>query len=276
MRARVTRARVTRARMTRNGSRTTRNGSQALLERLARRSARELGHVTRQHALQLGEIGSPGEGFAHVAERRGGRREKPRILLHAIDEDETARVLELALNGEEVEHLAKGTVLELRAAQERHEVVLARAEERVLELDDALLARRKHHEVARLVVAVGEPLRLGVQRAGDPLELAIHHLPLGGREGPALPRLEQPLAEVVELPEVEVAVERPRERDARRAGSLLDLGGGADAGELVDGALVERLRPIAGEEARLEHLVAEVLEDHEAAEGVVPEEGENL
>jgi hypothetical protein len=53
------------------------------------------------------------------------------------------------------------------------------------------------------------------------------------------------------------------------------LGADPDQGELVDGALVERLLRIAGEEARLEHLVPEILEDHQAASRVVLEEGED-
>ena len=159
-----------------------------------------------------------------------------------------------------------GLELDVAVAQERHEVVLPRPEERVLEVDHRLLAGGEHHEVARLVVAVGEPLGLGLERPGDGLELAIHHRALRGRQARLLPGLEQPLAEVVQLPEVQVVVEGAAEGDAP-AGAR--LGVGAEPGEGVDRPLVERPRRIAGEEPRLEHVVPEVLEDHEPTPRVV-------
>jgi hypothetical protein len=67
-------------------------------------------------------------------------------------------------------------------------------------------------------------------------------------------------AEVVQLPAVQVLVEGAREGDAAvRRG----LGGRPQPRQLVDGPLVEEAPVVAGEEPRLQHLVAQVLEDHE-------------
>ena len=83
--------------------------------------------------------------------------QKRRVLLHAIDEDEAARVLQLALHDLQIEEPLKARGVDrrfvdevrdegveqrrrerhVRVAQEPDEIVGARSEERVLEVDDA-------------------------------------------------------------------------------------------------------------------------------------------
>ena len=162
--------------------------------------------------------------------------------------------------GEHPVHQLRGK-LHVAVAEQRHEIVLARGEQRVLEVDDGLLAARKHHEVSRLVVTMGESGGLGGQRPGDGVEGPIHLRPLGGGERRPLPGLEQPLPEVVELPAVEGPVEAAPEGHAGWV--RVPLGPGPQPGQLVHGTLVEGPGRVAGQEPRLQHLVAQVLEHHE-------------
>ncbi len=123
--------------------------------------------------------------------------------------------------------------LHVAVAEQRHQVVLARAEQGVLEVDHHLLARGEDHQVARLVVAVGEPARLRLQRPGDPVEVPVHHRPLGRGEPGALPGLQPPLQEVHQLPVVEVVARRPRPKATQPC--RLALGRGPQPRQLVDG-----------------------------------------
>src|SRR5690349_6552495 len=107
--------------------------------------------VERVHVVVVAEASERTE---HLRDRRLDVLEEVRVLLHAIDEDESTRVLQLALHGDEIELTTDrralgaepprfGVVVEARldelarerlvaVAEERHEVVHARPEERVL------------------------------------------------------------------------------------------------------------------------------------------------
>ena len=148
--------------------------------------------------------------------------------------------------------------LDVAVAQQRHQVVLARALERVLEVDHHQLAVL-HHEVAALVVAVGEAARGGGQLLGDAAERGVELGALGAGGHLAAPGLQAPLAEVVQLPVVELFVEGAGEGEAARVGVL--LGAGAQPGQQLDGLGVEP-GAIAGGERRLEGLIRQVLADH--------------
>ena len=247
----------------------------------------QLRHVARQDLLQRPELRPAGQRLADVPQRRRDGRQEPGVAAHAVDEDEAAGVLELPLHGEQVEggpegggvepgaalrleprQVARqhalhqlGRQLHVAVAEQRHQVVLARRQQGVLEVDDGLRATGQDHEVARLVVTVGEPCRLGGQGGGHVVEGAVHLRPLGGREGGSLPGLEQPLPEVIELPPVERPVEAAPEGHA--GGVRGPLGPGPQERQLVHRPLVERPGRVAGQEPRLQHLVAQVLEDHE-------------
>src|SRR4051812_10582007 len=83
--------------------------------------------------------------------------------------------------------------------------------------------------------ASGSPSGVGGGAGGDALNPPLHHLALRGGERPPPPSLEEPLAEVVELPQIEVAVERAPEDDrGRRLARLERLGPGAEARERID------------------------------------------
>ena len=168
-----------------------------------------------------------------------------------------------------IEHALDHRPVELHVgvAQERHEVVLPRRLQRVLEVDDHHVLGL-HHQIPALVVAVGEARGLGVQAFGDALEDLVQPGALGGGRQLAGACLEPPLAEVVQLPVVELDVEGAREGEAARVGRLLCLG--AQLRQQVDGALVEPLlaRRLA-QERRLEGEVAQILEHHQALALVV-------
>src|SRR5207237_8323740 len=71
------------------------------------------------------------------------------------------RTLPLELAQVSAQHLVDQIArqLDVAVAEERDEIVLTRPLQRVLEIDDHLLARRQDHDVAALVVAVREPAR---------------------------------------------------------------------------------------------------------------------
>ena len=81
---------------------------------LGLRRSGKLGDVTRQDLVELGEVGTAPERLLHVPERGRDGAQEVGVLLHAIDEDEPPCVLELPLDGEEVEEIAEGAVLEAR------------------------------------------------------------------------------------------------------------------------------------------------------------------
>ena len=215
-----------------------------------------------------------------------------RVLLHAVDEDEAPRVLELALDGHQVElapHLdalgsreavGAGVVVEARlhegaveglvaVVEQGDEIVDARAQERVLEVDPAEALVRANHQVARLVVAVHEapgPRGDAVREAvGDRVE---GRAVLGGQRDAA--RLEGPLAEVVDLPAQQLVVEGAGGHDAaggqRGEGALRPR-------QVRDRADVQGLAPrrVGGEEGR-ERVVAQVFEQEPPAGRVLAEQ----
>ena len=129
---------------------------------------------------------------------------------------------------------------DVRIAQEPDEVVGARSEQRVLEVDDAQPRRAVdvlHHQVAALVVAMHEAARLGGELLGDARKMRSSSSRSAGVEREAL-RLEPVLAKMVELPLEELVVEAAREGDA--------LGIGMRGGEALQrDELVDRLAVVA-------------------------------
>jgi hypothetical protein len=232
------------------------------------REAREGGPYFCEGGLEIGEEG--------------------RVLLHAVDEDEATRVLELALHREHVEAAAElfaagaieaplggvfveaglleGAIERLVAVvEERHEVVDGGAEEGVLEVDPNELGGAAggaaHHEVAALVVAVNEaagPLGDAAREAiGDGVPCREGGWIQGLFEG-----VEAPLAEVIQLPAEELLVEGARADD----GAFGEIGEGPlGAREVGDGAGVDGGAAFGvALEVRREGLVAEVLDEQEA------------
>jgi hypothetical protein len=120
--------------------------------------------------------------------------------------------------------------------QQRHQVVADRPAQGILEVDDTGIAHRHHHEVARMIVAVDEDLRLR-QRFGDEEFLGLRqHLPLGGHQLQIQVPAEEPLRHQGEL---------ARQLAATVGGKL---GSGRDAAHLNQR---ERLQRIAVELVRV-------------------------
>ena len=202
-----------------------------------------------RRVLQLALDGEQVEEPAEPASLRGVARGAPVLLQPAVDHrvDELRRELDVAV------------------AQERDQVVLPRTLEGVLEVDDHQLAVG-HHEVPALVVAVGEAPRRRGQPPRDPGEGPLELRPLRAGGSLPAPRLEAVLAEVVELPGVELLVEGAGEGEATRVGHRLRRG--AHPGKEIHRPAVERLartavqRPLEGE-------VPQILEHHHRRDRVV-------
>src|SRR5262249_535368 len=122
----------------------------------------------------------------HVAQRGRNRDEKARIFLHPVDVLEAGCVLELSLNGEQVEEaferrrrdrlsalpFERGEVplnhalnespieLDVAIAEQRPQIVLARAQKRVLKVNHHHLTALEH-QIAALVIPKRKPARLG-------------------------------------------------------------------------------------------------------------------
>ena len=188
--------------------------------------------MLRENFAYLAQVGPTRQRLLHVAQRGRDVRQERRVLLHPIDEDEPPRVLELALHREQIEEgdelvgvqvrpslsreggeipaqnlLDQGTLqLDIAVAQQRHQIVLPRPLQRVLEIDHHLLPARQHHQIATLVVAVGEAARRLGEHQGDAGELAPKRLQLvvGGQRAAGEQAV---LDEVLELPVIEVVVE---------------------------------------------------------------------
>src|SRR6185295_3841211 len=94
---------------------------------------------------------------------------------------------------------------------------------------------------------------------------------LGGGGLLAAPRLQAPLAEVVQLPVVEVLVEGAGEGEAGRVPLLLRAG--AQPGEQLHRPPVQLLAALAALQRHLEGDVAQVLQDHHPGRLVVAEDG---
>ena len=213
-------------------------------------------------------------------------------MLHPIDEDEPPRVLQLSLHRDVVELAAEELALarleaggpgelveagvderavELLVAvvQERDEVVDARPEKRVLEVDPADGTAGADHEVSRLVVAMyeapsppGDPLH---EALGDPVERGPVR---GGELAPA--RVEAPLTEVVDLPAKEVLVEGAA-GDDRFGRELAE--GLLGAGEVLDRTGVEPDSVLGPAEEEVgERVLAEILDHEPPARRVLGEE----
>src|SRR3989442_1640987 len=75
--------------------------------------------VPGQHRLQIGHRGKPPEGLPHVAQGYRNELKKISIGLDTVDIDKAAGILELALNGEEVEDLPELRSIDLGAARGR-------------------------------------------------------------------------------------------------------------------------------------------------------------
>ena len=168
-------------------------------------------------------------------------RHERRVLLHPIDEHESPGVLQLALHGEQIEephevarfqpragfrleglqiarqHRVDERPIQLDVAvpEQRDQVVLPRALQRVLEVDHHLVPIREHHDVAALVVAVREPARRVGELARDAREMPPQRLQLRFR-GSGAARQQPVLDEMLELPVVQVVVERAGPGDASR------------------------------------------------------------
>src|SRR5207249_1615057 len=63
------------------------------------RASTELGHVPTEHATQRRELRQPIERCAHVGQAGRDPGQEVRVLFHPVDVNETASVLELALDG---------------------------------------------------------------------------------------------------------------------------------------------------------------------------------
>src|SRR5207253_2192330 len=63
----------------------------------------QLRNVLDEDLLHFAQLGPPLQSIAHVAQRGRNVRQERRVLLHLIDEDESPRVLQLALHGEQIE-----------------------------------------------------------------------------------------------------------------------------------------------------------------------------
>src|SRR6267142_6043805 len=125
----------------------------------------ELGDVLAEDLLHLEQLGPSLQGVAHVTQGAGDVRQERRVLLHPVDEHESAGVLQLALHGEQIEephevarfqrlpafrleglqvarqHRVDERPIQLDVAvpQQSDKVVLPRALQRVLEVDHHLL-----------------------------------------------------------------------------------------------------------------------------------------
>jgi hypothetical protein len=93
--------------------------------------------------LQPAQLRPPLEGLAHVAQRGGDGHQEARVALHAVDELEAARVLELALDGEQVEEGLEGLRLHPLARQVR-------------ERGDVAVEQGVHEVAVQLHVAVAQ------------------------------------------------------------------------------------------------------------------------
>src|SRR5438105_2028593 len=69
---------------------------------------RELWQPPAEERAQGQELGQPCERGAHIAQARRDVAQVARVLFFAIDEDEATRILQLPLNGLEIEERAKG------------------------------------------------------------------------------------------------------------------------------------------------------------------------
>ena len=140
-----------------------------------------------------GQAGVPRAGPAGVLQGARDVREVARLAVAMPEPREDAAHLEVPLHADEVEPAQELLVVppggeagreraaavferpaghpllrpgDVAVAQQRDEVVCERPVHRVLEIEDARVVARAHHEVARVVVAVHEHLRL-LERVAD-------------------------------------------------------------------------------------------------------------
>jgi hypothetical protein len=189
-----------------------------------------------------------------------------RAALHFFDVDESARGLEVALQTGDVEQTAEGgRVLGLASrnlkivgdqpvnegfvqddvgvAQQGGEVVRARAEQRVLKIDDPDAAVG-HHEIPTVIIAVDQHGRRHGQLFGDSSETTPNRLPRRGRQADPVSGFDAVFQKMIELPEQERVIEPPPEGEAAR---WIGVGIGClEPDEFVDRLPIQRLHPFGG------------------------------
>ena len=107
--------------------------------------------------------------------------------------------------------LAVGDV-NVRIAQQRHEIVCVRSHPRILEVDD-VEAAVVQHQVAAVIVAMAQHTRLGGELLHDRRPFGIKRVALGCAERRRAIAFDEMLREEIQLPCQLVDVERNRVRD---------------------------------------------------------------
>jgi hypothetical protein len=207
-----------------------------------RRSRAQRAFDERVELAQAQFIWQPPQRDSRLLKCGSDETEKKRVPFFSVDIDETSRVLQLSLNGHQVEFegdartffritaevihvLIEALFYERRfetliaVVEESNQIVDPRTAKRVLEIDPhklrLLILGRANHEVPALVVAMYERLACRSNLRREECGEFVEYRSLPFAQFHAL-GIERPFSKVVDLPPQQIKVERARIHDTPR------------------------------------------------------------